>query len=49
MKVLAIIGIVLAGLSVFSWADPESMAGMGVLTGLYLLAFSIVALVRNKK
>lgn len=55
LKVMSIVGIVIAGLSylcivVFSNAvDYEAASGWGIIAGAYLLAFSIVVLVKNKK
>jgi uncharacterized membrane protein len=55
MKTLSIIGIVLAVISFFcviSWSNPvdyQAGLGWGMFAALYLLAFSIVALVKSKK
>lgn len=54
IKVMSIIGIVLAAISFLclctfsNVVDYEAGIGWGVYAALYLLAFSIVALVKNK-
>ena len=54
-KVMSIIGIVLAPLSYLCMAafdnsyDYPSAIGWGIIVTAYLLAFSIVVLVRSKK
>ncbi|MDZ4227854.1 MAG: hypothetical protein U1E54_01270 [Candidatus Levybacteria bacterium] len=53
IKVMSIIGIVLAVISFICLVafdnryDYESAVGWGVIAAIYLLAFSIVALVKN--
>lgn len=55
LKVMGIIGIVLAVLALYclmvfcNEIDYEAAIGWGVYATLYLLAFSIVVLVNNKK
>lgn len=55
IKVMSIIGIVLAPISYLcligfnNSADYESAIGWGIIASCYLLAFGIVALVKNNK
>jgi hypothetical protein len=54
MKTLSIIGIILAALSffciiAFEYSAPTAAAGWGMYAAAYLLAISIVALVKSKK
>lgn len=54
IKVMSIIGIVLAALALIcliifdNYRDYEAAIGWGMYAGLYLLGFSITALVKNK-
>ncbi len=54
-KIMSIIGIALAGVSFicliafFNEVDYEAAIGWGMYAAMYLLAFSIVVLVKNKQ
>jgi len=53
MKATSITGIVISGISflcMLAWfeTDIEAAAGWGVIATIYLLVFSIVALVKSK-